>query len=539
MNLNSTLSMQNIIFLFVLFIISSVFALGQPENELFKIPIKDSSDKTINSYYFKLIKKGYLTPELRIKKENKFLYLEVIKGKNFKHFIIETKSLNNEKHTPSEIGYILENKYKSLINNGFPFANLKLDSIHFEENTIKTILNIQKGPFFQWGDIFIKGNAKINEQILRSLLDIKKDDPFNEEVFLNIENKINQLPFISLVQKSELLFENGKVNLFLYINSKQINNVSGTIGLQQNTISQKYFLIGDLKMKLINQLKRSESFDLQWRRIQESTQSLKIAMNYPSIFKSNFGIDNQFNIYKKDSTFIELKNQLGIQYLTQKGFLIKANYKFIESSILNINNINTDLGKSTTYLYGLSLNKQYLDYIPAPKKGFNFNIDICLGKRTTLRNDSINQKFDNTFRAEYQTSFYLSLYRRNILKVYFSGDIYLAPFFYQNELIRFGGLINQRGFREDEFRGNMRFTQSLEYRYMIEQNSYLFAFFDCTLYKNILIPNFSDTPFGFGSGLSFGTEQGIFSISYAIGKQLNNPILLKNGIIHFGYISYF
>jgi hypothetical protein len=149
--------MQNIIFLIVLFIISSVFALGQSENELLKVLIKDSSDKTINSYYFKLIRKGYLTPELRIKKENKFLYLEVDKGKNFKHFIIETKTLNNEKYTPSEIGHILEDNYKSLINNGFPFANLKLDSIRFEENTIKTILNIQKGPFFQWGDIFIKG----------------------------------------------------------------------------------------------------------------------------------------------------------------------------------------------------------------------------------------------------------------------------------------------------------------------------------------------------------------------------------------------
>lgn len=49
----------------------------------------------------------------------------------------------------------------------------------------------------------------------------------------------------------------------------------------------------------------------------------------------------------------------------------------------------------------------------------------------------------------------------------------------------------------------------------------------------------SDQPFGFGAGFSFGTNLGIFSISYALGKQFNNPIELKNGKVHFGYVTYF
>jgi len=48
-----------------------------------------------------------------------------------------------------------------------------------------------------------------------------------------------------------------------------------------------------------------------------------------------------------------------------------------------------------------------------------------------------------------------------------------------------------------------------------------------------------DHPFGFGAGFSFGTNIGIFSISYALGQQLNNPILMRNGKVHFGYIAYF
>ncbi|MCC6690169.1 MAG: hypothetical protein IT235_01425, partial [Bacteroidia bacterium] len=48
-----------------------------------------------------------------------------------------------------------------------------------------------------------------------------------------------------------------------------------------------------------------------------------------------------------------------------------------------------------------------------------------------------------------------------------------------------------------------------------------------------------DTPYGFGAGTSFETKAGIFSLDYALGSQLGNPIYLKSGKIHFGIVSYF
>jgi hypothetical protein len=539
MNLNSALLKQNIIFLLVFFHFCCLFTFGQTENECYKLRIKDTSSSTLNSIYFKLIKKGYLIPNSTIINDNNDLYLNICPGQSFRGLIIESQNSNAERYKPKEIAIILETKYQHYINNGFPFASLKLDSIRFKQNTIYCNLKLQKGPYFEWGDLFIKGTSTVNDQIIRNIINIKTNEPYSDENFINIENKLSQLPYLSVFQKPELLFENGKANLYLYLNSKKINNISGTIGLQQNTISQKYFLIGDLKMKLVNQLKKGEGIDFQWRRIQESTQSLKLGLNYPSLFKSNFGIDNQFNLYKKDSTFLELKNQFGIQYFTTKGFIIKANYKYIESNILNTDLNSSTIGRSLNHFYGLSFIKQKIDYLPAPKNGFQFLLDVSLGRRSTSRNDSLNLKFDNTLKSEYQLTHYFSIFKRNIIKTQISGEIYLAPYYYQNEMLRFGGLLNQRGFREDELLGNIRFTQSFEYRFMIEQNSYLFAFYDLSYYENQVKNKLKDTPYGFGTGISFGTNQGIFSISYAIGSQKNNPLLLRNGIIHFGYISYF
>ncbi|MCX6181458.1 MAG: hypothetical protein NT150_05995 [Bacteroidetes bacterium] len=48
-----------------------------------------------------------------------------------------------------------------------------------------------------------------------------------------------------------------------------------------------------------------------------------------------------------------------------------------------------------------------------------------------------------------------------------------------------------------------------------------------------------DHPYGFGAGFSFETKAGIFSLNYAIGKQLGNPIDFGAAKIHFGFLNQF
>ncbi|MCB0765000.1 MAG: hypothetical protein KDB84_09855, partial [Flavobacteriales bacterium] len=49
----------------------------------------------------------------------------------------------------------------------------------------------------------------------------------------------------------------------------------------------------------------------------------------------------------------------------------------------------------------------------------------------------------------------------------------------------------------------------------------------------------TDTPLGFGAGATFETKAGLFSLTYALGQQFQNPIELRTGKIHFGFISLF
>jgi hemolysin activation/secretion protein len=111
---------------------------------------------------------------------------------------------------------------------------------------------------------------------------------------------------------------------------------------------------------------------------------------------------------------------------------------------------------------------------------------------------------------------------------------------FENELFRFGGLRSLRGFDEESLFATAYVTGKLEYRYIIEQNSFLFLFLNGAWYENRSRNQYlSDTPYGFGTGITFETKPGIFTISYALGSEQGSQILFRSSKIHFGIINYF
>jgi len=111
---------------------------------------------------------------------------------------------------------------------------------------------------------------------------------------------------------------------------------------------------------------------------------------------------------------------------------------------------------------------------------------------------------------------------------------------FQNELFRIGGIKTLRGFDIEALFASFYAVYTAEYRFLLEQNSYLFAFSDIAYYENTSLgKRIFDQPIGFGAGISFETRAGIFSFSYALGREKQNPVLLRTGKVHFGLVNYF
>ena len=455
---------------------------------------------------------------------------------------INEKALAQIPFNPSEINRLLKTIYSTAISNGYPFVKVFFDSVEYNKQQVSAKLKLNLGTKYSFSKIHVKGDSSISELFISSLLDIKNGDVYNEDKLKLISAKIKQLNFIKEIKPHELLYTREGVELFLYLNSVPVSSVNGAVGLQPNNISKKLGLTGDLSLKLLNILKRGESLNLNWKSIQSQTQSLDAKINYPFLFKTPFGIDGQFHLYKRDSSFLELKSTIGLQYFLKGGSYFKAFYQNSSSSILDGGKNNPsfiNLNSVSTNAYGVALFRRQLDYVPNPSKGFSLNIEIAVGTRKKLAFDTIPASKTTTYRTSFQFDWFIALTKRNVLHFAANSAFYIAPEIYQNEVYRFGGQTSFRGFNEEELYATTQSILSIEYRFLLDRNSHVFAFFDQAFYENTTSTYINDHPFGFGTGFSFGTNIGIFSISYALGKQFDNPILMRNGKVHFGYIAYF
>ncbi|MEO7444623.1 MAG: BamA/TamA family outer membrane protein, partial [Ferruginibacter sp.] len=122
-----------------------------------------------------------------------------------------------------------------------------------------------------------------------------------------------------------------------------------------------------------------------------------------------------------------------------------------------------------------------------------------------------------------------------------SGGYYSSPTIFRNELFQVGGYRLLRGFDEQSIYATKYLVSTLEYRYLISQNSFLFTFVDAGIasanYQEVKNKN---TYVGVGLGIRFETKAGLLNLSYAAGKRSDVPFNIRQASkLHFGYINYF
>lgn len=440
--------------------------------------------------------------------------------------------------TPNEISKNLENILHQFETAGYPFAQITFEDLRVENETLFAELIVTPNSRVKWNELVVSGNkVKLSQKYLENFLHIEKGDWYNQEQVNLISTRLTQLTFVKQTKPVEILFTPEGANLYLYIETKPVSLFNGTIGLQQDPIKLKYQLTGDLRLKLQNAFKHGELFDLNWRSIQPGSPQLKIQAAYPFLFNTPFGLDGQFSLFKRDSTFLELKTGIGVTYFVSGGKTLTGFYKNQQSNLLGAASTGLAYGTTKSNLYGLAFRNQTVDYLPNPRKGFIWSVEANIGKRA-LTKDTVTNNY-LIYGGKLQIEYYQPLGKRFVLKTGLISETFYTNNIQQNELLRFGGNLSQRGFMEDELLGTYRATFTLEPRFILDQNSYLFIFYDQSWYERNMQAYSHDGPKGFGAGLCFGTNIGIFSLTYALGQQFSNPILFRDSKVHFGYVAYF
>lgn len=455
-------------------------------------------------------------------------------------------------------------------NNGYPFAKVSLDSVTLRDSgEVSAVLKIDKGPLYRIDSIRIYGTAKISSEFLQRYLNIPNGSIYRKDRLQAISKKLLELPYVQEQQPWNLtmLAEGSVVNLYLKPKkSSQINALVGFLPSSDPALGSKILVTGEATVNLKNALGNGEIIGLNWQQLQSASPRLNLLFSQPYIFHSPFGLNTTFDLYKQDSSYINVNLLAGAQYTLSANQNGSVFIQEASSSLLNVDTLQIIASHTLPAVMdinavslGMTYDLNNTNYRFNPREGNELSFLGSVGTRNIKENPLIahlKDPRDSTFKftSLYDTvklhsyeflvklaaAHYFPLSRASTLKLGFSGGAFSSPHTYRNELFLIGGYRLLRGFDEQSILASQYAVGTLEYRYLVGLNSFLFTFLDAGWAKNNVAGyKLNNTFLGTGLGMAFETKAGIFNISYALGKRSDTNFNFHNAKIHLGYVSFF
>ncbi len=460
------------------------------------------------------------------------------------------------KASPHKIQKLLFEILTYYENNGYPFVRVRIADVDLSTALLKGQVIVEKGPLVNFSEMKIAGIKNSNEKLMRSLFGIREGELYSQEQIDKLAIRIKEIAYLSFDREPEYEIVNQKCIVYLYLKKKNANSFNAVLGiLPKDKGVGGVNLTGDVRIKLHNQLNRGELIDFNWRKLLPLTQNLNTHFNYPFLFGSDFGIDTKFDLYKKDTSYVDMNTYLGLEYFWSSKLKLKMFYKNRTANVISVVGLHLvtslpDFADVRVNFYGLGLELNSLDYKNNPTKGWYLDLEGSIGGKTIKKNASLNSVvyegvdlITNQLLVSGRVERFFKLGKKSTIQLKANGGIIAneeGSTAFENELFRLGGLRTIRGFDEESLFASSYIIASTEYRFILEQNSNLFLFGEWMTYeKQVNLTYSTDTPYSFGAGINFQTKAGIFSMSYALGSQQNNPILFRSAKIHFGFINYF
>ena len=458
----------------------------------------------------------------------------------FEKIILVEKSDSTKKRIASTTSkeYIntlraINKKIVFLENNGYPFASLKIIEQREEKNKIFLSYEIDSGAFFVLDKITIKSKDHFHETTLLNLVNLEPGEIYNEAKIAGIEEQLLASKMYKLTRPAEVVFRNGKAEIYLYIEKERSSDADGYVGFQQDKNTDKLVLNGFINLGLQNSLNRAETINLNWKNNPDKTQNLRAVFEYPYILKTPIAVGSRLNLQKQDTTFVKADATFDISYL-HAYFRFSLFYQ-LESSSTLAKNLPADLRDykkntiGTTVRFNPRMAQGLYFYHPAITLSggfFNYRSDTIDDNKQKIENNKYAVSYEHVI--DFLEYFHLNN------RLQFQGLAASIPLS-RNELIYFGGLRSIRGFYELELVGNNIWILNNEIEFSPVNLLSFKVLYDYAVF------DFNAHHFAHAFGVGFGLISGNIKLEIIVANGVLNSATpdLSATKVHIGFKSTF
>lgn len=418
---------------------------------------------------------------------------------------------------------------------GFPFSKLYLSNIEVaSKSSLKANLIVESTHQKRViSDIIIKGYDKFPRSYLKHYLKIKPHQTFNLNVIKAKTEQLNNLKFASEIKSPEVLFSKDSTTLYFYLQKTKSNSFDGFLGFGTNENTNKLQFDGYLNLNLTNNLNYGESFRLLYKSDENDQKTFETNLSLPYLFKSPIGLDFALRIFKRDSSFYTVNQNAKIHYQINAKHKIYSGISSTQSSnLLNQVSSSAIFDYQTTYYtfaYQFLKNQSFNLLFP-------INSQLYFESNFGKRNQSNQQEQQSLLNIDAFKIFNLDI--KNSLYLRVNGTTLNSQTYFENELIRFGGINSIRGFEENSIYATQLGVINTEYRFQLNNAIYIHTITDMAYFEN-KISSTEEKLLGVGFGFGILTKTGLLRFNYANGKTENTPFKLSNSKIHLSLTANF
>ncbi|MEP1487033.1 MAG: hypothetical protein ABJK28_01240 [Algibacter sp.] len=504
--------------------------------------IKSEIDSIQNVFF----KAGYIENNLlQINKLNDTLFIAEIHLKNKYHNIsiyynkneisqtllesISNKVNDDYFEIPlSEIEKSLEYINSKTTELGLPFSKLKLTDIKVKDShnlEAKLIIDSQNKKRVI-NNIVVKGYEKFPRSYLKHFLKIKKNQLFDLKTINEKTTQINDLRFANQIKGPEVLFSKDSTSLYIYVEKSQSNSFDGFLGFGTNEDTNKLEFDGYLNLNLMNNLNFGETFRLLYKSDENDQNTFETNLTLPYLFKSPIGVDLQLNIFRRDSSFSTAKQSAKIHYQINSKHKVYTGVSNTKSDNLLSSNINNQIDDFNTNYYSLAY-----EYIKPQSNNLLFPYNAALLIETNFGERENNSNSEKQSLLIIDAFKIVNFNNKNSIYIRVNGSNLNSNSYFENELLRFGGINSIRGFEENSILASQYGLINSEYRYQLNNSIFIHTITDVAYFENKL-SNTDEKLFGYGFGFGILTKSGLLKLNYANGKSENQKFKLSNSKIH-------
>lgn len=455
---------------------------------------------------------------------------------------INTSSQFHQPVSSESLGALASKTIGHLEDKGYPFASIQFSNINITENRFFADIKVNPGPLILLDTLYLLGDVRVSRRFIESYLGFEKGAMYRESEIANYDNKLRTLPFADVIKPLEVEFTPGRARVYTYIANQRANRFSGWLGFTTNpNQTPRLRLSGDVELVLSNVFSLGEVNSLQWQAFEQGTQRLKLSSAWPYLFGKRVGVNSQFNLYRRDSSYININPKFDIRFpfsFWEAGFGIDLRAS---------NTISTEdgMGSTSTLLYTVSLGVGQPLQQALPTRGFWAFTAFGVGHRNKEETNNQSDYASVVGEVSGQLVGYYPVHGSlMVAKVKMNGRLLAhinsaeSAMFFENEIYRIGGFDSLRGFNQESILTPAYVISTAEMQLRVAGAINTYLFFDYGLVKVSGTPDLQ-VPFGTGFGIQIASAGGLVNISYALGNGMGETMKLSNAKIHLGFTASF